>query len=277
MVITDGYISAEKRVFTLIKKNLNNANLFSFGIGSSVNRYLIEGLAKAGKGEPFVVTKLLESAGVAKKFLSYIDSPVLTNISVDFDGFEAYAIEPPTIPDLLAQRPLQIMGKWRGKAHGKITVQGMTGEGSYQKVFPVSPLLSRPEHRPLRYLWARERVAALSDFNSIAKDHEAIQEVTSLGLTYELLTEYTSFVAVHDVIRNPAKDATTVKQPLPLPKGVSNFAVGKPSARTFPCTMSNSQPKNKVPEPDAGILLVVMTLLLLGSYGYRLRSRQKKA
>lgn len=54
------------------------------------------------------------------------------------------------------------------------------------------------------------------------EDKEAI---TQLGLRYGLLTPYTSFVAVLEEVRNRG-EARDVDQPLPLPQGVSNLAVG---------------------------------------------------
>ena len=65
VLVTDGYISGEQGVFDHIRANLNRCNVFAFGIGSSVNRYLIEGVAKAGMGEPFIVTEEAEAEGVA--------------------------------------------------------------------------------------------------------------------------------------------------------------------------------------------------------------------
>src|SRR5690606_36095403 len=56
VVVTDGYVTVEREAFELVRRNLDKANLFSFGIGSSVNRHLMEGLARAGMGEPFVIT-----------------------------------------------------------------------------------------------------------------------------------------------------------------------------------------------------------------------------
>jgi len=95
IIVTDGYISAERDVFALIENNLNHTNLFSFGIGSSVNRYLIEGMAKAGIGEPFIVTDPKEADAVAEKFRQYISSPVLTNINVAFNGRHFWKMEKP--------------------------------------------------------------------------------------------------------------------------------------------------------------------------------------
>jgi Ca-activated chloride channel family protein len=165
MVVTDGYIAAEREVFHLIQNNLNRTNVFSFGIGSSVNRYLIEGMARAGQGEPFIVTK-----------------------------------------------PLKM-------------------------------------NSALRYLWARTRIARLSDYSLGRRNREDELEITNLGLTYNLLTRYTSFIAVHEAIRNPEPQSEDVTQPLPLPLHVSNLAVGGVAAN--------------VPEPELYMLLVVASLILL--------------
>ncbi|HEU5179774.1 MAG TPA: VIT domain-containing protein, partial [Candidatus Polarisedimenticolia bacterium] len=100
VVITDGFVAAESEVFELIAAHLDRTNVFSFGIGSSVNRYLVEGMAKAGLGEPFVVTEPAEAAGAARRFREYIESPVLTHLQIEFEDFDAYDVEPPAIPDL---------------------------------------------------------------------------------------------------------------------------------------------------------------------------------
>ncbi|HOI17520.1 MAG TPA: VIT and VWA domain-containing protein, partial [Geobacteraceae bacterium] len=131
IIISDGYIDAEREVFSLIRKNLDKTNVFSFGIGSSVNRYLIEGIAKSGQGEPFVVTKPEQAAAAASRFRDYVRSPVLTDTRVTFRDFETYGVEPPAIPDLLAKRPLILFGKYRGKPAGSIEVSGRTADGAY--------------------------------------------------------------------------------------------------------------------------------------------------
>ena len=131
VVITDGFISAEREVFELIQQNLGHTNVFAFGIGSSVNRYLIEGIARSGQGEPFIVTRPDEARPAAARFASYISSPLLTGIEVDFEGLDVYDVEPPSIPDLFAQRPIVAFGKWRGEAVGLVTVSGENGEGAY--------------------------------------------------------------------------------------------------------------------------------------------------
>jgi Ca-activated chloride channel family protein len=224
---TDGYVAVEKEAFDLIRENLNEMNFFAFGIGSSVNRYLIEGMARAGRGEPFVVTNQREASQAAEQFAEYIKAPLLTDIEVALQGFDAYDVEPPTLPDLFAQRPLILFGKYR-EASGKIVVKGRTVWGDYKKTITVHPSLKDRGNTALRYLWARERIARLDDYGKVGVDVK--QEVTELGLRYHLMTQYTSFVAVDTMVRDTG-EVVTVKQPLPLPEGVSDYAVGG-NART---------------------------------------------
>ena len=225
VVITDGYIAEERGTFTLIHDSLGTTNFFAFGIGSSVNRYLIEGIARAGQGEPFVVTRPDEADAAGDRFRRYIESPVLTSVKVDYRGFDAYDVEPETQPDLFGERPVVVLGKWRGDKHGQIEVTGRTATGTFSKTFDVTDSITRPEHAALPQLWARNRIARLSEFN-FGRDDEAAREVTTLGLTYSLLTAHTSFIAVLEEVRNPGGQATGVDQPLPLPDGVSDLAVG---------------------------------------------------
>ena len=226
VIATDGYVSVEAKVFDLMRKNLGDANMFAFGIGSSVNRHLIEGMARIGMGEPFVITKPDQALITAKKFRKLIESPVLTGIKVDFGKFKAYDVEPPSIPDVLADRPVIVFGKWRGSPLGTISLRGYTGKHRLLKKIDVSKTKALESNSALRYLWARHRIALLDDYNRLNKQDERVKEVTNLGLTYNLLTAYTSFVAVDTKVRVEDGQTVTVKQPLPLPQGVSDYAVG---------------------------------------------------
>ena len=227
---TDGYISVEKEAFDHIRQNLGENNFFAFGIGSSVNRYLIEGMARAGKGEPFIVINQNEAKEKADKFLDYVKNPLLTDIKSHLKGFDAYDIEPISIPDLFAERPLVLFGKYMN-ARGSIVVTGRTANGNYKKEISIKSSMENRDNSAIKYLWAREKIAELDDYAKVGTDVK--EEVTRLGLKYHLMTQYTSFVAVDKIIRETG-EIVSVKQPLPLPQGVSDYAVGGyPSAQKF--------------------------------------------
>jgi Ca-activated chloride channel family protein len=149
---------------------------------------------------------------------------------------------------VLAERPVVIQGKYRGNAQGFVNLSGLTGKGVFAQRFDVSQVKSRPEQRALSFLWARSRVAALGDFGFAEPSVLAKNEITALGLKYNLLTDYTSFVAVARKVVNPGGAAQNVDQPLPLPDGVSNSAVG-PSG-------------DGADEPELWLLLALAALVL---------------
>ncbi len=227
VVITDGYISVEQEAFDLVRNNLDNANLFAFGIGSGVNRHLIEGLAHVGQGQPTIVTNESEAKVGAEKFRKYIQSPVLTRVKALFKAFGAYDLEPSTMPDVMSERPLVFFGKYKDDVNGSITIKGYSGRKKFKSTFDVSNVKPDSRNAALRYLWARERIRLLDDYNNINYDESRVKEVTELGLKYNLMTAYTSFVAVDkEIINKETGETVAVKQALPLPENVSNYAVG---------------------------------------------------
>lgn len=256
VIATDGYVAVEDEVFDLIRARLGEANMFAFGVGSSVNRHIIEGMARVGMGEAFVITKPGEAPEQARRFRTIIESPVLTNVRADFSGFDVYDVEPPSIPDVLAERPVVVFGKWRGEAKGSIKVTGAAGSGPFAEVIDVSLAKPSTGNSALRYLWARHRIALLGDYNSLRREDKRVEEITNLGLKYSLLTAYTSFVAVDSEVRNKGGQQTTVKQPLPLPDGVSDYAVGQYRAAEMayaPGTFASASPlKAKVNKGGSG-------------------------
>ena len=252
VLVTDVYISAEDRIFRLVDEQLHRNNLFAFGIGSSVNRFLIESIARVGRAEAFVVTSSADAARKARQFSQYISAPALTNIRIEADGVELYDLEPAKVPDMLAQRPVMVIGKYRNAANdASIRLTGTGGKGKQSWTFPLNEAQSADSTLP--QLWARTRLERLYAVPADNKE-ELRERIVELGLKYSLLTSHTSFVAVDETVRNTTGDARDVKQPLPLPKGVSNLAVGRP-----------------MPEP--GLLWSGLLVLLMTWFGRRWKHR----
>jgi Ca-activated chloride channel family protein len=264
IVVTDGYVTVEDRVFQLVRKNLGNSNVFAFGIGSSVNRHLIEGIARAGQGEPFIVTKPQFAKQQADRLRRMIDAPVLTSVRARFDGLDAYDVEPARLdglPDVLGGRPVAIVGKWRGKAQGQLVLEGQAADGHWQQVLPVTT--PDADAQALRLLWARQRIRQLSDEEALRGGSSQREAITTLGLQHSLLTQYTSFIAVDHVVRAlDADNRVAVQQPSPLPQGVSNLAVG---------TLGTAVPST--PEPATWLALLLALALATASVARARRSR----
>lgn len=231
VLLTDGYIQFEPKLFNYINDHLDQANFFSLGIGKSVNRYLIEGIAHFGRSEPFIITNGQEAKKVADRFKYLIQSPLLTDLQLEFPGMEVYDMVPSKIPDLMAGRPIVVFGKYRGEPASTIELSGYSAKGKFQKTKIVKPDSNYTDNEALAYLWARHRIKTLSDYRTSFNPEESTEsEVTQLGLQYHLLTAYTSFLSVEDTPVNSSGKPILVAQPLPMPQGVPNSAIPIPPA-----------------------------------------------
>ena len=266
VVVTDGYVTVEAEAFALVRKHLDQANLFAFGIGSSVNRALLEGLARAGRGEPFIITDPVQAPEQAARFRRMVESPVLTSVQLRFEGLDVYDLEPAVQPDVLSERPVLVLGKWRGQPRGRMLVQGHTAAGPWQQAVDVVPPAQR-HSAALPALWARQRIAALGDQEALEGGDAYRSAITQLGLRHALLTPYTSFIAVDQVVRNPdPAGSQRVQQPLPMPQGVSDRAVAESA------TVLAGAEVPSTPEPETlGAVLVVLSVLAM------LRRRARRA
>ena len=269
VVVTDGYVTVESEAFALVRKHLHQANVFAFGIGSSVNRHLMEGLARAGMGEPFIVTKPEEAKAQAERFRKLIESPVLTSVKAKFEGLDVYDVEPQALPDVLSERPVIVFGKWREKAGAggatpRVVIEGRAAQGAYTQTLPIDAQAEWSGTGALRHLWARHRIAALSDEEALTGGDAQKAAITQLGLDYSLLTQYTSFIAVDKVVRNPGGQGATANQPSPLPEGVSQLAVGEASA--LGAAVSST------PEPETWAAM----LMVLAVLGAQMARRQRR-
>jgi Ca-activated chloride channel family protein len=250
VLVTDGYVTVEREAFELVRTNLSKANVFAFGIGASVNRSLMEGIARAGMGEPFIITDPVQAPEQAARFKRMVESPVLTNVKLRFGGLDVYDVEPQALPDVLGERPVIVFGKWRGEPRGRVIVEGRGASGPYRSELAIDPGM-RQDSAALRTLWARHRIQSLSDQEALEGGSAFKQRITDLGLQYSLLTQYTSFIAVDKVVRNLApQNGAEVKQPLPLPQGVSALALGAEVPST--------------PEPETlGAVALVLSMLAM--------------
>jgi Ca-activated chloride channel family protein len=261
IVVTDGFVAVESEVFQLVRRQLGQSNLFAFGIGSSVNRHLIEGMARAGQGEAFVVTRPELAAAQAERLRRMIESPVLTRVMARFEGMDTYDVEPQTLPDVLGGRPVVVFGKWRGDGllpkDARLVVEGLTPQGPWRSEV-AADAAERPAAAALRHRWARRRIETLSDQEALEGGQRQKDAITALGLQYGLLTQYTSFIAIDQRVRNTESgDTPTVDQPSPLPEGVSALATGAEVPST--------------PEPSAWLALAVVGVVVLATVVSRRR------
>ncbi len=222
--MTDGYVSNESEIISEIQKH-PNARVFSFGIGNSINRFLLSKMAEEGRGEATFVTLEDDGSKAAKKFHERIRNPLLTDISIDWNGMPVADVYPKRNPDLFDAKPVVINGRFTKSTNGTIKLKGKVGGQHYEREIKVNFPEREEKHDVLATLWARKRIDDLTSKNydygseEANPDSEAIKLITQIGLEFRLLTEFTSFVAVEEVVRTQGGKPVKIEVPVELANG----------------------------------------------------------
>lgn len=223
VLLTDGYIGNDNEVIAEVQQNLKTGNrLYSFGVGSGVNRYLLDRLGEVGRGTSQVIRQDEQSEEVAEKFFRQINNPVLTNIQVIWQGSgEKPEIYPLASPDLFANQPLVLFGKKKDKVNGTLKITGIAAGGRrYEKTISVN--FNNPGNPAISQLWGRAKIKDLTTQMYGGETTTGIEQITNTALDYKLLSQYTAFVAVSEEVRvNPDGKKEQVQVPVEMPQGVS--------------------------------------------------------
>lgn len=231
--MTDGEVGNDDEIVAEVQRH-PNARVFSFGIGQSVNRALLDKIALEGKGEAEYVTLEDDGSKAAKKFYERVRTPLLTDLSVDWNGMPVADVYPGKLTDLFSAKPVIIHGRYTAGASGVIRLRGKLAGQPYVREIAVNLPESDDANPALATLWARTRVDELSTARLNPPSETAGAEIdaaiTSIGLEFGLMTKFTSFVAVEDRLANPNGSPTTVAVPSVLPEGMdpSNATAGMP-------------------------------------------------
>ena len=219
--LTDGYIGDEAQVLNAVRASLGPARVFSFGVGSAPNRYLLDALAKHGRGAVAYLGLNDDGSEVMARFYDRIRRPALTDIEIDWGGMQVSEVFPRQVPDLLVGRPVVLTGKFSGDTRpGKIRIRGRVGDEVQVVELPVRLDADNVERKALPAVWARMKIADLADEAALAGGPDVAAQVRQVALEYGLMSSFTSFVAVDSATRTAGTFGTTVGVPVPVPAGV---------------------------------------------------------
>lgn len=230
--LTDGFVSVDEQIMsstrTFVKAMSDKgrrAKVFGFGVGSSPNRSLIDGMSREGKGVAVYATNREDPDRAVNQFFRYVDRSVLRDVSIDWGGAKVSEVTPQEMPDLFASHPLIVHGRIDGAPSRPPILHATTASGPIQiplKVF--QPPKDRPREE-LGMLWARSKIAWL-ETDLAAGDAAARSEITRLGLDFHIVTRFTSFIAIDKASSTAAGAPRQVIQTSDAPEDVDMDAAG---------------------------------------------------
>jgi len=257
--LTDGFIGNEAEILGELQRTLGeNTRLFSIGVGSSPNRYIIEGLAEEGRGHAYYVGLNEDPDESVAAIYDKINDPYLVGIDIDWGDLDVHDIYPSRIPDLYAGEPLVIVGQYNGSGTETINLSGTVAGQRWGQELSVTLPSSEEENDVIATLWARKKIHDLTrdmydSYGYLSGDQDIIDEITDTALDYQIMSEYTSFVAVSEEVRTDpdSGEPVTVQVPVNMPDGVSYEGIFGTDSEGDMSGMHNSRSLNGSAAPSS--------------------------
>lgn len=264
--LSDGLVGNEAEVIGRIRKDIGEARIYSFGVGASVNRYLMDGVATQGRGYARYIDPTDNATDVAVRLANDLKTPILTDIEIDWGDLDVSQAAPVRIADLFEGGSTRVFARYQTGGRHTITVKGKIN-GRFAELpidIDLPSQASDTDSNALPLIWARNRIAALTlDYNTKMGDLPQLKnQVIKLGLEYSLQSKFTSFVAVSRKVYNETAGAAAQKS-VALPK------VAGMSSSAYPTAVTGSS----TPEPETMLGLLLALALAVGRYWGRIRCR----
>lgn len=224
--MTDGYVGNDMQIIEHIKKYRGRARMFPFGAGNSINHFLIDGMAREGRGEADIIDLNGNGEAIAAKFYKRISQPLLLDIHIDWNGLPVEDVFPKQIPDLFSAGPIILKGRYSKAGEADITVHGLLRGQPWSRTVHVVLPARKNDGAALATVWAREKIEDLQseDWMGAQNGHpipDIKEKIVNCALEYRLMSQYTSFVAVEQRVVNVGGKQRTVDVPVEMPDGVS--------------------------------------------------------
>ena len=191
--LTDGSVGNEEMLFGLIKKKLGNSRLFTIGIGSAPNSHFMTKAAKFGRGTFTYIGDVNEVQQKMDALFTKLDSPILTNIKINYNSNKMIEAWPKKQPDLYLGEPIIVVTRSEEELRS-IQLSANMNNKKWQLDLKVS---NAEENDDIGVLWARNKIRSLMDSVHDGADTNIVKkEVTQVALSHHLVSKYTSLVAV---------------------------------------------------------------------------------
>jgi len=223
--ITDGAVGNERALFELINQHLGSARLFTVGIGSAPNSHFMRKAAQFGRGAFVSIGDISEVRGRMQALFAKLENPMATDLQLSWPQEVMADAYPKRIPDLYRGEPVQLVARIEGdNLEGEIQLRGRIAGKQFVRKLMLKPGGSVGSG-VLGSLWARRKIEALRDQQlQVGEGSDAGQvlreQIIQLGLSHQLASPYTSFIAVEEELVRGA-DKTLTRSPVTnmVPKG----------------------------------------------------------
>lgn len=222
---TDGYAGQEPEILRNVQQYRGMSRLFTFGIGNSVNRALIDAMSYEGRGASEVVTLAEKADEAVDRFAKRMESPLLVDVQTKFEGSMVNEVTPKLVPDVFSARPVIVYGRYSKPGHTTLTLSGIAAGVPWSREIEVDLPKTVGDGSAVASLWARAKLSELKSqtytATAFGKKLNVEAEMTKIALEHRIMSQYTSFVAVDSSVVNNGGKSKSVNVPVEMPDGVT--------------------------------------------------------
>ena len=244
--LTDGFIGNEAEILAEVDRRLGDSRIFSFGVGAAPNRYLLDGLARIGRGAVAYLSLNDKAADVMDAYFERVSHAALTDVAIDWGGLDVAEVYPERLPDLFVGRPVVLTGRLTGGTATQLRVRGRAGNAEQSLALSIEAGDLSATHAGLPAVWARHKIADLGYAGLLNPDGNSAVPIRSVALEFGLMSDYTAFVAVDSTRRTAGDHGTRVAVPVPVPEGVKYETTVEPASGE-PLSSERALQANHVP------------------------------
>ncbi|WP_182869204.1 VIT domain-containing protein [Rhodopirellula sp. JC639] len=232
ILMTDALVGNDHSILRYLQKpEFQDARVFPIAFGAAPNDYLISRAAEMGRGFSMQVNNQDNSVEIARRFNERTSQPYMTDLQIDWGGLVINDQVPARLPDLYAGKPLVVLGRYETPASGTVRLQGnVLGQAVEMKLELELPP-QEVAHDSIGPIWARQRIRQIWNRDVGHETPQGREEITALGLKHQLMTQYTSFIAVEKELSETSQGALISESvPVMMPEGMTEASVGRSRA-----------------------------------------------
>jgi Ca-activated chloride channel family protein len=228
--ITDGAVANEFELMQLLDGAQRNFRLFTVGIGAAPNGYFMKKAAQFGRGDYLYIQNINDVQRSMTALMTKISQPAISNIELIFDEqvHQHIDVYPKKLTDLYIGEPMQVAIKSKLPI-SSLQLTGITAtQPGYQQLIINNTLPSKG----ISTIWARNKIEDLLDGLVRGVDKETVkQEVIATSLTHQILSPYTSFIAIEKqpkTLEFVTKDKPSPQKRIKVAKSHNSLMVALP-------------------------------------------------